>query len=151
MARSHGCYGTPTHKSWSKMVSRCRGVNDSMYPTYGGAGITVVDEWVGVGGFERFVAHIGERPSRDFSVDRIDNSRGYEPGNVRWATRGEQARNRKSTILITIGGVTKCAGDWAREHGLDPETVYARIKYGWSPVDAATKPLVRYRRGGLPA
>ena len=147
MPYRHGHFGTPTYRSWAHMVERCRNPRASMFAAYGGAGITVVDEWVGKGGFERFLAHVGERPSSAHSIDRFPNPHGnYEPGNVRWATDGEQARNRKSTILVTIGGVTKCAKDWARSTGIDPETAYARIKAGWEPARAVTTPLLRQGR-----
>ena len=147
MAFRHGHFGTPTYRSWAHMVERCTNSASNMYPEYGGAGISVVPEWVGIGGFERFLAHVGERPSQAHSIDRFPNHAGnYEPGNVRWATDGEQARNRKSTILITIDGVTRCAKDWALASGIDPETAYARIKKGWEPAKAVTEPLLRKSR-----
>lgn len=144
--RSHGYFGTPTYRSWGHMVGRCTNPRDAMYPTYGGAGIRVTPLWVGRGGFVAFLAHAGERPSLQHSIDRFPNKSGnYEPGNVRWATDAEQTRNRKSTILVTIDGVTKCAADWADDRGIDRETVYARIKKGWEPEKAITTPLLRQR------
>jgi hypothetical protein len=121
------------------MVERCTNPRAISYPSYGGAGVTVDPEWVGRGGFERFLAHVGTRPD-GASIDRIDGARGYEPGNVRWATAGEQARNRKSTILVTIGDETMCAADWCSRIGLDRETAYRRIKAGWEPARAVTTP-----------
>jgi len=55
-------------------------------------------EWLGEGGFERFLAHIGTRPGPDLSIDRIDNSKGYWPGNVRWADKQTQANNRRRQV-----------------------------------------------------
>jgi hypothetical protein len=145
MGFRHGHFGTPTYGSWAHMVARCTSPNDAMYPTYGGIGIKVSPEWTGIGGFERFLAHVGERPSLKHSIDRFpDRAGNYEPGNVRWATDGEQARNRKSTILVTIGGVTKCAKDWALENDIDPDTAYARIKTGWDLAKAVTAPVRRH-------
>lgn len=114
------------------MISRCYYANDTSFHEYGARGITVCDEWRGDGGFERFLAHIGPRPSRGHSIDRIDNDRGYEPGNVRWATPREQTNNRRNTIRLTVDGVEKPLTDWARELGLKPYVIRHRLKIGMS-------------------
>jgi hypothetical protein len=139
MSTKHGYFGTPTYRSWGHMIGRCTNPRDHMFKDYGAKGIRVVPEWVGAGGFARFLEHVGERPSLAHSIDRIDGAKGYEPGNVRWATAGEQARNRKSNVRVTIDGVTKCAADWASEHGVSPDTAHARIKKGWDGVRAVTE------------
>lgn len=143
MGRWHGMSASPTYKSWQKMVERCTNPASIGYANYGGAGVTVHAEWTGHGGFERFLAHAGERPSRAHTIDRIVGTRGYEPGNVRWATAAEQARNRKSTILVTIGEETLCVADWCARSGLDKDTAYMRIKRGWDPAAAVTFPAVK--------
>jgi len=117
------------------MVQRCTNRRLKSYQSYGAAGVTVVKEWIGPGGFERFIKHIGPRPSLGHSVDRIDGARGYEPGNVRWATRKQQAVNRRSTRLITFGGRTMTSVDWAAEVGVHRKTVVYRHKHG-IPLDA---------------
>ncbi|HXI41511.1 MAG TPA: hypothetical protein VNH83_16125, partial [Bryobacteraceae bacterium] len=81
------------HKIWKDMIKRCENQNNRAYVDYGGRGITVCPEWRS--SFQAFYEHIGPRPAPDLSVDRIDNDRGYEPGNVRWATRTEQANNKR--------------------------------------------------------
>lgn len=75
--------------------SRCENPNVPNYRHYGGRGIRFSPEWRGVTGARRFLEHIGPRPSREHTLDRIDNERGYEPGNVRWATRSQQNLNRR--------------------------------------------------------
>lgn len=91
--RRHGRKETPEYRAWSAMKARCTDPSHPAYHRYGGRGIAVCDEWLT--SFEAFFAHLGERPSRTHSLDRIDNDKGYQPGNCRWATRSEQNRNRR--------------------------------------------------------
>lgn len=81
---------------WYMMHIRCEDPNHVNYRYYGGRGIAVCDRWTGYPeGFLAFCEDMGRRPSRDHSIDRIDNNRGYEPGNVRWATAKEQRANQR--------------------------------------------------------
>jgi hypothetical protein len=95
--RRHGHGGrtgrTPEYRAWSAMRQRCLNPASQRYASYGGRGITVCDRW---SSFEAFLADMGAKPEpkEQYSLDRIDNDRGYEPGNCRWATRSEQQRNR---------------------------------------------------------
>jgi hypothetical protein len=79
------------------MRQRCSDAGCDDYRDYGARGIRVCDRWQQ--DFTAFLADMGERPSPKHELDRIDNSRGYEPGNVRWATRTQQARNTRATVL----------------------------------------------------
>lgn len=88
----------PTYSSWVSMKTRCLNnseANHAQYARYGGSGIGICERWMK---FENFIADMGERPPGT-SLDRIDNSRGYEPGNCRWATAATQTRNRSNTKL----------------------------------------------------
>jgi hypothetical protein len=85
------------YRAWVSMNTRCHNPRCRNYAYYGGRGITVFPAWRSVnagGSFLAFFAHIGPRPSRKHSVDRINNDGNYEPGNVRWATPIEQRANR---------------------------------------------------------
>lgn len=122
------------------MISRCYQPGNASYSEYGGRGILVADEWRGRSGFERFLAHIGPAPSERHTIDRIKNERGYEPGNVRWATHIEQVRNTRSNRTLTAFGRTMCQLDWSRETGLDEQTIARRLARGWSHEDVLSTP-----------
>lgn len=113
-AYRHGWAGTPTYKTWSAMRSRCRDRSNGSWPSYGGRGITVCERWDS--SFESFLADMGERPSLDHSIDRIDNDGNYEPGNCRWLTRAEQNARRKDPA----GWITRRARQAARAAAADP-------------------------------
>jgi len=84
---------TPEYFVWFSMISRCTKTNSSSYKNYGGRGITVCKRWLN--SFKLFYKDMGSRPDNTFSIERINNDRGYKPSNCKWATRSEQRRNMR--------------------------------------------------------
>ena len=101
LANNHELYNT-----WCKMRERCYKKSSSNYERYGARGIRVCDRWLS--DFSIFLQDVGERPSADHSLDRIDNLGDYEPDNIKWSTAKEQANNRrirKDTRWVYYKGV----------------------------------------------
>src|SRR5215510_5301407 len=97
--KKHGLHNTKAYHAWESIKQRCLNPSNPMYGYYGGRGITIDKEFVD--SFESFAAEVGPCPSRKHQVDRIDNTKGYEPGNLRWATRAEQMRNTRRNRFFT--------------------------------------------------
>jgi hypothetical protein len=125
------------------MKERCLNPNNKDFPSYGGRGITVCPEWQK--SYLSFLEHVGRRPSSAHSIDRLDNEKGYEPGNVRWSTSGEQARNTRRNRMITFQGRTRCLTDWAEEIQVDPRVLWSRLDRGWTVERALTQPKRLFR------
>lgn len=83
--KMHGMSRSPEYRAWERIIQRCTNSNNPDWSYYGGKGITVFEGWIG--DFPSFLADVGLRPSSDHEIDRIDNERGYEPGNVHWIVR----------------------------------------------------------------
>jgi hypothetical protein len=147
---SRGGALTPEYRAWRCMLTRAKNPKIARAKHYSGRGIGVATEWDSGGdgrGYERFLAHIGPKPSPGMSVDRRDNDRGYEPGNVRWATTAEQVRNKSDNRILTFGGKSACVAEWAEVTGIPCGTIRDRIgKLGWPVERALTHPLRADRR-----
>lgn len=125
-ATRHGLYYHPSYATWNRMMQRCHNENSDDFPQYGASGITVAPEWHDPAAF---IADMGERPEGT-SIDRIDNSQGYRPGNCRWATPVQQANNTRRTRLYEHDGKTLSIRQWERELGINHGTLWARLNKG---------------------
>lgn len=130
---------------WSSMIARCTRPTNVSYPLYGARGIRVCDRWLN--SFDAFLGDMGPRPSPAHSLDRIDNSRGYEPSNCRWATWREQARNKSGNVHLTLDGRSMTISAWAEELGIHAMTLWQRVqKLGWTTERAIRTPVNAQKR-----
>lgn len=113
-----------TYECWVNMKTRCLNPAYVQFERYGGRGVTVCARWLS---FENFIADMGPKPD-GLTIERRDNDGNYEPGNCYWASRREQALNRKSSQLATVGGVTACAHEWADRLGVSYNAFHTRAR-----------------------
>lgn len=129
----------PEWKVWEGFRSRCSDPDNPSYEWYGGRGIRVCAEWQS--DYAAFFAHVGPRPSKKHSLDRIDRDGHYEPGNVRWATWTEQARNRRNNRIVEFDGRSMPLIEAAEAAGIPYKSVKSRLLHGWTVEEALTTPL----------
>lgn len=136
--RTHGMSRTRTSKSWEGMRQRCNNSNNADFPRYGGRGIRVCERWDE--SFDNFFADMGECPA-GMSIERIDNDGNYEPGNCRWASKREQASNRRTSRFVTAHGMTLTIKEWATLLGLAYVPLYKKfMRRGFPKIDPGLLP-----------
>lgn len=124
------------------MRQRCYNPKAKHYHRYGGRGISVCERWMS--SFTNFKEDMGNRPSPDHSLDRINNDGNYEPSNCRWATKKVQNNNRHDNARIVVDGVEKTITEWSEHYGISRSTIYSRINVlGYDPARALTQPIRR--------
>ena len=138
-----GGQATPEYTAFRAIIARCYNPRNPRYSDYGGRGIGVAPEWRH--DFSSFLAHVGVRPSPRHSIDRMNNERGYEPGNVRWALPHGQMTNRRNSRFVDVHGVRTPLSDLAAKHGVPANTLRWRILKGW-PLQKAVETPVRPKR-----
>lgn len=125
---THGASSSAEHRIWRGIKTRCLNPKTACYKNYGQRGITICTRWAE--SFTAFMEDMGSRPSPQHSVERKDNDGPYSPENCVWATAKDQALNRRTNRILTVGGVSKPVGVWAKEKGVPYDTLLARIRYG---------------------
>ena len=125
-SRTHGdSKRTAEYICWLRMKARCFDTKAKDYPRYGGRVITVCDRWRT--SYENFLSDMGRKPSKGHSLERINNAGNYDPVNCRWATRVEQARNKRTNKPIVFNGQSLTAPEWAEITGINARTIWNRI------------------------
>lgn len=130
---THGMYKESLYSVWTGICARCLDTSHVHYDRYGGRGIGIEISWASdVRAFISYIKNtLGERPSMGHTIDRINNDKGYEPGNLKWSTWVEQANNRSNTRWVTLNGVTLPATMWCEKLDLDAMTIGQRLRCGW--------------------
>lgn len=140
----HGMSQSNEHSIYRKMIDRCHQPKNPSYKYYGAKGVSVCNRWIlgeeGLNGFQCFYKDMGPRPSKEYSLDRFPDYNGnYKNGNVRWATRKQQARNTKATLRFMWNGKMMSFPDICDLMKIKRSIAYARIKMGWDLQRAVTQ------------
>ena len=120
-----GIKRTPEYIAWCRIKQSCLNKTSPNYFLYGERGITVSDEWKN--SFETFFADMGLKPNKNYSIDRIDNSKGYSKENCRWTTNFIQARNKRNNRFYKLDDMNMCMADWANYLGISFATLNERL------------------------
>ena len=124
--KTHAKTGSVEYASWQSAKGRCFNPLNHAYARYGGRGITMCERWKK--SFANFFKDMGPRPPAT-SLDRIDNDGDYNPNNCRWATREEQAGNKRNSIIVPDG---RCLRRFSIESGLSYKLIHKKLKKGMS-------------------
>lgn len=145
----HGCtvnrQALPIYESWAGMLTRCTNPRASCYHNYGGRGITVCERWHK---FDEFLSDMGPSHREGLTLDRIDTNGNYEPSNCRWATRKEQASNKRTNHKVSFNGETMTLSQWIRRTGIT--SLPYRLRRGWSVERALTQPVQSHFNSASP-
>ena len=148
--KSNRIHGESTHagntteyRIWCGIVQRCCNPNDAAYEDYGGRGITMCPRWREsyVNFLKDLLSEIGRRPSIKLTIDRINNDRGYEPGNIRWATKTQQVQNSRSARLLTFKDEVHSVTEWSTITKISRHALFNRLRDGWTVERTLTTPM----------
>jgi len=129
---THGLSKRPEYKAWDAMRQRCTNPKVAMYPYYGGRGITYCSQW---DNFKVFFEDMDPRPA-GASLERLDNDGPYAPHNCRWADKFTQGSNMRSNRNLTYCGETRTIAEWSRELSIPYNTIWSRLRLGWTTKEA---------------
>jgi hypothetical protein len=136
---THGLTDTKVYRAWCSIKRRCTYTKDIQYNSYGGRGIKVCDRWLS--SFCNFYSDMGDPPTAQHTIDRIDNNGDYEPSNCRWASYREQARNKQNTRYVEWEGSLYNIHDLAAKYNIDTRNILKRLSRNWTLERALTQPL----------
>ena len=137
---THGQRNSRLYKIWCGMKYRCNKPNYDEYQHYGGRGIVVCQEWNN--NFSIFYSWaVSNGYDENLTIDRIDVNGNYEPDNCRWTTMKIQENNKRNNIVLFFDGKEQTISQWSEDLGINRETIYHRLKSGWTIKDTLTKPV----------
>jgi len=131
----------------NQMIKRCNDRKTPSYPNYGGRGITVCKEWME--SLDNFINDMGLKPD-GYSIERIDNNKGYSKANCAWIPRGDQNKNRRSCKMYKTPRGKLCLKDVWREYAIDGVTyrrLHTRLERGWGIIRALRQKPTSSRKG----
>jgi hypothetical protein len=131
----HGDCGTTEHMTWIAIHQRCENAKHKAYKNYGGRGIYVSDNW---STYENFLRDMGRKPTPSHTIERKNNDGPYSKENCVWATRSDQAKNKRNNRYVVFGGKDIPVREASIITGLKVETILNRIRLGWSDHEALT-------------
>lgn len=132
-SKTHGMSKTHLYKSWAAMKRRCDFPDELHKKYYKDKGITYCKEWKDFVSFSKWALNNGYVSG--YTIERLDNSKGYSPENCTWIPAKDQNKNKTNKSHLIIDGVDKSYTEWANEYGIRENTIRMRIKYGWSGKD----------------
>jgi hypothetical protein len=135
---------TAEYQIWAQIIQRCFNPNHPKYENYGARGIDMDPRWRK--SFSTFLAELGKRPSRKYSVERVDNDKGYWPDNVRWDTVKNQSRNKTTSRLVEYKGKEIPLPELAEKAGIPRKRFQARLDGGMSVEEAVKRPLKKVQK-----
>jgi len=138
---TRGKHPSAEYEAWGNMIGRCSGNRRRDSANYKDRGITVCQRWLD--SFENFLADMGPRPSKGYTIERKNNEGNYTTENCEWATRTTQNRNKRSNHWLTFNGRTMLLIDWARELRMSRVTLIRRLERGWSVEKTLTTPPIK--------
>ena len=136
----HGKEPKRLYNIWKSMRQRCNNPNATSYPRYGARGITVCSDWDDFAIFREWAIHNGY--SATLTIDRINNSGNYEPNNCRWVSYETQNNNRRDNRILECNGEKRTMAEWSKITGISENTIYARLRRGWTSEQAILSPVV---------
>jgi len=142
LQKRHDMARTLIYQIWGAMIQRCCNPRSKAFLHYGGRGIQVCDRWRE---FESFFADMGHRPD-GMSLDRIDNNGPYSPENCRWASRMEQASNKRSNRWITVNEERLTIAQAGRKFGISRSVAESRLRAGWTVEETFSTPILPHGR-----
>lgn len=143
--RTHGRTHTPLYKRWLIMKRACYNESSQAYPNFGRKGIKVADVWRhDFLEFERYAYNHGYSKETPI-IDRIDQTKDFEPGNVIFVTHGQRQKSKAVAQKITYKGESKSVSDWAKDIGVSRQALYSRINRSSDPVKAIDEAFASQR------